>query len=114
MEDNQIYVRCYSFGEKQEYDENQMISLKELMIWSFVGKDNKTIEKKMKYTTDEEKRAFSLKGIISRGKELMKKEYSTYNGNDLVEGIEITQEENQTHIHLYRPFGLTSKIGFFK
>jgi hypothetical protein len=102
---NSFYVRCYSFGEKQFYNPNQLIKLGETLVISFAGKQGE-IKKSLTYPKSEE----SLIGIIRLGEKFMKKEYSTYTGQDIVEGLEISHKPDRTLIHFYLPFALNEKI----
>jgi hypothetical protein len=106
-ESESFYARIYGFGKKLPYDENHPIVLQDKVIFGFNGKNNQKVEKVTRFESTCTKRTFKLKGVIDRAEIVMEKEYRDYQGSDLVEGIEITQEKDHTYIWIYRPFVLT-------
>ena len=105
--DDTIYIRRYAFGQKQQYDENQKISMKKKVIYSFVGKNGESVEKVVDF---DEERVYPLLGILVPINIYMRLEYPDYKGDDLVEGLEISSDETTTHVHGYRSFSLSNKI----
>jgi hypothetical protein len=110
----ELYVRCYAFGQKQDYDENVQIKLHDVVVFTYVDKDGKDIEKVTRFPTSGVRRIYPLKGIIKMASKIMKEVYQTYKFADLVEGLEIAtipwESTKATNIHIYRPFSLVPKF----
>lgn len=109
-----FYVRCFAFGKKQNYNPNHIIEFKEQVVFAFQGKGRSSdaAPSRIERTVMAQKPRESLAGIIRQGEKFMKKEYPDYVGEDLVEGLEISQEKDRTYVWMYRPFALADQVVF--
>lgn len=98
-----IYVRCFAFGTPYSY-ENKTVSLKNKLSIEFTGPDGPVkLSKKLKKEGGQD---LKIKSIITMVKPYIKAKYPDYEGEDIVEGLEISEENDTTTIFIYRSFFL--------